>query len=384
MNVALAGALLFTAWLLARVARYAGFPPAVMLVVLGIVAASLDPHATDIALTPTTLGIFLPALIFEAAWDIDAAALRRVARAIAFLAVPGVLVTAALVAAAAVYGAGMSWAAALVLGAIVSATDPVAVLALFRKLDFPIDIFTIVAGESIANDGVAAVLVLVLVPFASGGPAPDVARALAEMALVSFGGVAVGVAFAFVATPLLRRERRDAERVATTLVVAYGSYAVASLCGASGIFASAAAGVALPAFALAKADAAFVEEFWDRTALLANALVFLLVGLNLRVERIAHEPSLVAAVVVAVVASRALLAYALPFAPQASPGSRVAIALAGVRGGLSLALALGLPHDIPGRPLVIDAVFAVVFFTLVVQGSTIAPLLRRLREVTAA
>ena len=331
VNVALVGALLFTAWLLARVARYAGFSPAVMLVVLGIVAASLDPHATDIALTPATLGIFLPALIFEAAWDIDAVALRRVARAIVFLAVPGVLVTAALVAAAAVYGAKMSWAAALALGAIVSATDPVAVLALFRKLDFPIDVFTIVAGESIANDGVAAVLVAALVPFASGGRAPSVALTLGNMALVALGGIIAGVAFALVATPLLRRERRDVERVATTFVVAYGSYAVASLCGASGIFASAAAGVALPALALAKRDAAVVEEFWDRTALIANDLVFLLVGLNLRVERIAHEPGLVAVVLAAVIVSRALLASALPFAPQTSRGSRVANASASAK-----------------------------------------------------
>jgi CPA1 family monovalent cation:H+ antiporter len=380
VNAALIGALLFAAWLLARVAQWIGFPSAVMLAVLGIVAASLYPHATPIVLTPATLGIFLPALIFEAAWDIDAAALRRVARAIALLAIPGVLVTAACVAAAGTFGGGLTWPAALVLGAIVSATDPVAVLALFRELAVPVDLFTIVAGESIANDGVAAVLVSVLVPLARGGPAPSIPATLGTMAYAALGGTAVGIAVALFVTPLLRRERRDWERIVTTLVVAYGSYAAASLCGMSGIFASAAAGIALPSLALAKRDARVVEHFWDRTAEIANGLVFLLIGLNLRVDRIAHEPALVAAVLVAVVLSRALLAYGLvPFVAALRGRSHAAIALAGVRGGLSLALALGLPNEVVGRPLIIDAVFAVVFATLIVQGSTIAPLLRRLR-----
>ena len=384
LNVVLIGALLFVAWLLARVARWIGFPPAVMLVVLGIVASSLNQQATQIVLTPTTLGIFLPALIFEAAWDIDAAALRRVAKAIALLAIPGVLLTAGCVAAATVYGGGLTWPAALVLGAIVAATDPVAVLALFRQLDVPVDLFTIVAGESIANDGVAAVLVAALLPLARGGSSPSWAAAVGTMCLDTLGGAAIGIAFALAVTPLLRRERRDVERIVTTLVVAYGSYAAASLLGLSGIFASAAAGVALPTLALAKRDAASVEGFWDRTAEFANGLVFLLVGLNLRVDRIAHEPALVAVTIVAVVASRALLAYAfVPLVAELRRRSHTAIALSGVRGGLSLALALGLPADVAGRPLVIDAVFAVVFATLVVQGSTIAPVLRRLR-LTAA
>ncbi len=384
VNAALVGALLFAAWLLARVAHWIGFPPSVMLVILGIVAASLNPQASQFELTPTTLGIFLPALVFEAAWDIDAKALRRVAPAIAVLAIPGVLLTAVCVAVAAVFGGGLAWPAALALGAIVSATDPVAVLALFRKLDMPVDLFTIVAGESIANDGVAAVLVGVLVPLARGVAAPSFFGAAGAMLYVALGGIAIGIVFALVVTPRLRRERHDWERIATTFLVAYGSYAAAALLGFSGIFASAAAGVALPALALAKRDAAVVEQFWDGTAELTNGLVFLLVGLNLRVDRIAHEPGLVLAVLAATVVSRAFLAYGLiPLASAAGSRSRGAIALAGVRGGLSLALALGLPGDIVGRPLIIDAVFAVVFVTLVVQGSTIAPLLRRLRPTSA-
>jgi CPA1 family monovalent cation:H+ antiporter len=169
--------------------------------------------------------------------------------------------------------------------------------------------------------------------------------------------------------------------IALTLAVAYGAYALAAVAGASGIFASAAAGVALPRLALDKGEVRAIERFWDGTAFAANAVVFLLVGLNLRLARIFAEPRLFVAVVVAVVASRAVLAYGLvPLGHRGGvePGWRHAIALAGLRGGLSLALALGLPRTFPNRAQIIDAVFAVVFLTLVVQGWTLAPLLRRI------
>ena len=123
-----------------------------------------------------------------------------------------------------------------------------------------------------------------------------------------------------------------------------------------------------------------------RTAFLANALVFLLVGLSIRLDRILAEPRLIVTTVAAVIVSRAILAYILVPVRRANDAKRAwrhAVALSGVRGGLSLALALGLPPDFPDRPELIDAVFAVVFLTLVVQGWTLAPLLRRLALVPA-
>ena len=324
--------------------------------------------------------MFLPALIFEAAWDIDARVLRRVAGAIAVLALPGTLLTAMAIAAAATVG-GLQAGPAFVLGAILSATDPVAVLALFRRLRIPPELFTIVEGESIANDGVAAVLVIALVPLAATWWSTAGAGAVfLRMLMMSIGGIAAGVGVALAATPVLRATRFSFLRIVVTLGVAYGAYALAAFFGASGILASAAAGVALPAIALGD-GARDVERFWDRVAIAANALVFLLTGLSLRLERIFHEPLLLAAIVLAVVASRAFLAFVLvplkvPAAARA--GWRGAIALAGVRGGLSLALALGLPADFPGRASILDAVFAVVFLTVVVQGWILEPVLRRL------
>ena len=278
------------------------------------------------------------------------------------------------------FAGGLALPAALALGAILSATDPVAVLALFRALSVPTDLLTIVEGESIANDGVAAVLAQAITAMAVSGASLAYAAVAGSFAYSCGIGIVCGLGVAVLGTPFLRRFKAPWIAIGTTLAIAYGSYALASFAGASGILASAAAGVALPALELDESEALAIDRFWDGTSFVANAVVFLLVGLSLRLDRIFAEPALFGAVVAAVVASRAILAYAIVPLGRANgtgPGWRHAIALAGVRGGLSLALALGLPQSFPDRSAVLDAVFAVVFLTVVIQGWTLAPLLRR-------
>ena len=380
-SIAVAILLLAAAFLFARVAAHAGIPPPAAIVLVGIAAGGMLPNALQITLTPTILGIFLPALIFESAWDIDAAVLRRVAVAIAMLALPGVLVTAAIVAWGTASAAGIALPGALALGACLSATDPVAVLALFRQLDIPLELRTIVEGESIANDGVAFVLWQTVVALQTRGAHFALPASVGYALYVMLAGIVIGIVVARLGAPFLRRLQAPWFEIAVTVAVAYGAYAAATALGASGIFASAAAGVALATFALDRRERESVARFWDATALVANGCVFLLVGLSLQFERIFHEPLLILATLATLVVSRAGLAYVLvPLGrTRAASGWRHAIALAGVRGGLSLALALGLPQDFPARPQVIDAVFAVVFLTIVVQGWTLAPLLRRLQ-----
>jgi CPA1 family monovalent cation:H+ antiporter len=371
--------LLAAAFLFAQVAAQAGIPPPAAIVLVGIAAAGMLPRSLYVELTPATLALFLPALIFEGAWSIDAGALRRGARSIAVLAVPGVVLTAGVIAAIGAWAGRLTWPAALALGAILSATDPVAVLALFRKLNVPLSLLTIVEGESIANDGVAVVLTGIVTALAAG--APNVPVEVARGAYEALAGVAAGIAAAFLGTPLLRLRREPAIGIAVTVAVAYGSYGAATLAGASGIFASAAAGVALPAFVLEKSEQRSIERFWDGTALVANGFVFLLVGLSLQFVRIFNEPVLLFSTIGAVVLARVALVYGLLPAfgvGGATRGRRLAITLAGVRGGLSLALALGLAREYPMRSQILDGVFAVVFATIVVQGPMLAPLLRRL------
>ncbi len=381
-QLALFAGLLVVAYLFAKIADNAGLPPAAATTLVGIAGAGMFPDAS-IALTPATLGLFLPALIFDGAWAIDGASLRRYALTIANLAVPGTLLTAAIVAVCAAL-AGLPILAALTLGAMLAATDPVAVLALLHTMNIPKDLRAIVEGESIANDGVAAVLTTTLVAFAlvlPGQTVPSIPLAVLQAVYASLVGIAIGAACAFVASRFVRRTHRVWVSIAITLGVAYGSYALATLAEASGIFASAAAGVALRSTAFARSERERVAHAWDAIANVANAIVFLLIGLNLRVERILHEPWLIAATIVGVLIARIVLAYGLApigVRPPLARAWKKTLALSGLRGGLSLALALGLPAAFPARASVLDAMFAVVFGTLVIQGWAIGPVLRRI------
>jgi len=356
---------------------------------VGIAAGGILPFSRQIELGPLLFGLFLPALIFESTWDMDASALWRVRGTVAALAFPGVLVTAAAIGLCA-RAAGVGWGAALTLGAILSATDPIAVLGIFRKLSLPVDLLTIVEGESIGNDAIALVLVQTIVPLAAAGVVWSAAGGAAlKFAFVACAGVAAGLAFAYLASraaPLLG----GTLAIPLTIVVAYGSYAAASAIGASGIFAVSAAGIALRSLtrgSIGPAASERIDRFWDRSALLANAVVFLLVGLTLRLERIFNEPVLIGLTLLGVVASRVFLAYVLArpaVRGRAAAGWKHAIALAGLRGGLSLAMALQLRADFPARPALIDAVFAVVFLTLVVAGWVLGPVLRRVAPALGA
>jgi CPA1 family monovalent cation:H+ antiporter len=374
-------ALLGAAYLFAKVAAHAGIPPAVAVTLVGVAAGGMLPATHEIHFGPVLLGVFLPALIFESAWDMDAAALRRAAGTVLVLAVPGTLLTMAAVALATGAWGALGWGAALTLGAILGATDPIAVLALFRSLHLPADLLAIVEGESIGNDAVALVLVQLIVPFAFGASAAsDVVLAVAKFFYMGLTGIGTGIFFAYAAKMLLGARSPAVWILPVTVLLAYSSYAAASAVGASSILAVAAAGITLRSRLRvgARADAR-VERFWDLAALLANSIVFLLVGFTLDLERIFHEPLLFVAALAGTIVARAILAYGLVRFPAASgrTGWDHAIALAGLRGGLSVAMALGLPQNFPQRAQVIDSVFAVVFVTLVIQGWALAPVLRR-------
>jgi CPA1 family monovalent cation:H+ antiporter len=368
-----------------RVFQRTGISVFVAISLAGVVAGAVVPERDVPSIGPGLLGIVLPALIFEAAWNADAAALRRAAGAIAVLAVPGVLVTAAIVAGATRISSALDWGAALVLGAIVAATDPVSVLATFRRLALPRLLVTIVEGEAVANDGVALVLTQALLPLAlSETWHLVIAMTILRIIAVSAGGIAAGCVVAIVLRPVMRARVHGIVHAVATVAAAYGSYAMASAFGGSGIFAAAAAGVALRGFIRSsetERDVEAIDRIWDAVALALNAVVFALVGLTLRIDRLGHEPGLLAGVVAAVVAARCILAYGLvPLRglTRTPLAWRHTIALAGLRGGLSLALAIGLPQALAARDQIRDATFAVVFVTLILQGPLIAPLLRRL------
>jgi CPA1 family monovalent cation:H+ antiporter len=371
--------LLGVAVLIALGAERLRVPSSVALVAFGAGTAAIHPVPLPFHFGDALLFVFLPPLIFEAAWAIDPAALRRVAGRIALLALPGVVLTAGIIGFGIALSGALPLAPAILLGAIVSATDPVAVIAIFRRLNVPVDLLTLVEGESIANDGVAIVLYGAALTFAAGGAgATEGLAAEAWRALLAIaGGCAVGTALAFIVAFVMGRTRSGPLEIAATVVLAFLAYLSADALHWSGVFATASAGIALRAFARIVPVTDHpddVDAFWSAIAYIANAVVFLATGAVLRIADIAAHPLLAAVALVTVIVAR----IALSWLAVRGFAWRVTVVFAGMRGALSLALALALPAGLPYRTPIVDAVFAVVLFTLVVQGIALEPLLRRL------
>ncbi|HTW84597.1 MAG TPA: cation:proton antiporter [Candidatus Sulfotelmatobacter sp.] len=352
-------------------------PAAVLLVVAGVCAGSIAHLHLPFAFGPTLLFVFLPPLIFEAAWTIDLNALRRAANRVALLAFPGTLLTAFAIAGALVMLHQLSFVSALLFGAIVSATDPVAVIATFRSVAVPVGVRTLVEAESLANDGVAVVLYGIALTLVAGGQLSAVG-ALAHGVVAVVGGTLIGIGTAALVGLVLRATGDAEHEIAATFAQAYLAYLAADRLGWSGIFATAASAIALRAMLRRRAslveNAAAVDRCWSAAAFVANAAVFIATGLVVPLTRLLDAPVLIATAVLVVLAARLLLAAAIAREPRTA----VTVFLAGIRGALPLALALSLPETTPDRGVLVDAVFAVVLATFVLQGLPLGLVVRRL------
>ncbi len=352
----------------------------VVLVLAGVAYGEIEPGRLTYAFGHATLYVLLPALLFEAAWNLRYRAMLRAWPAIAALAVPGVLITALLIAGALAV-VHVPLRTGLLAGAILSATDPIAVVAVFRRLRVPVLLRTIVECESLFNDAVAVALyraVLVAVLAGSLGAA-DLGRiSLVAIAGVT-GGIAIGVGAAFVAATLLRNRNGDALQIGATILCAYGTYFAADRVDCSGIFATIACGIALRWFErrwISLRVAEDVNRFWDVLALVANALVFFLVGAALDVAIVVRDPAFVIATLAGVAIARFTVAGLL--LPAGYPREWLdVVRIAGMRGALSLALALALPADVPQRDAIIAATFAVALATIISSTLTVPPVVAR-------
>jgi CPA1 family monovalent cation:H+ antiporter len=368
-------ALIAAALLLSMLAERAGVPAAVLLVGAGMIAGSLWHIRPPFDFSQAILFIFLPPLIFEAAWNVHLTELRHTWKQTALLALPGTIVVAFTIAGAITALGALPFGAALLYGAMVAATDPVAVIAVFRKFPVPDRVKTIVEAESLSNDGVAVVLYATALTIATGGSVNWLAAA-GHGAIE--GGVAIGCGLAYAVWWLLQATSSAEYEVTTTVALAYISYLAADRLDLSGIFACASAGIVLRALQRRSARAIEnlddADRFWNTTAYIANAVVFISTGLVIDFPRITHEPALIAVAIAVVLVSRAVLVSLV----LRDARSRVTAFLAGMRGALPLALALALPAGLAHRAEIIDAVFATVFVTLVLQGLPLEPVVRRL------
>lgn len=354
------------------------------LLIAGIVAGIVFPGRLTGLFPSATLYFFLPALIFEGAWYLDLRIMRRTWKPIALLAVPGVIVTAAVIALAMHYLAAFAWGPALILGAILSATDPVAVVAIFRRLDVPKPLATIVESESLLNDAVAVVLYRAIVAdvVLSGGAAIVSREALNAIVGVATG-VLLGLAFAYAAAFVLRDRVSAPVQSAATFIGAYGVYGLCERFGWSGIFAVLTFGIALRELErrrISVSSAEGVATFWDRISTVANLLLFFLIGSAVDFTRMLADLPAVLVTIGAVGAARAVVANGLLHLVRESVEYvwRTVVRMAGIRGALALALALATPGAIAQRGDIINATFAVVVVTILVGSLTLEKRLSRL------
>jgi len=367
-----------------------------------------------IHLTPNfTLYVLLPTLIFDAAINLPVRRLFRDIVPILLLAVPGVLVATAATGLIVWWATPLGLGAAMLFGALVSTTDPVAVIALFNEIGAPKRLAVLVDGESLFNDATAiAAFDIVAAVVAAGLLLPDPLQAWNASSLLAipprflwvfFGGGAVGAAVGFVMMQLLRWTGRDPlVEIALTTVVAYAAFILANyVLGFSGVMAACGAGLVVKRFAktrLSPETSRYLHQFWGFAAFMANSMIFLLLGLTESFLSASHHPFLdiscsILVAIAAMLATRALIlaGTALLYNPFARrPLTRPLLAAmfwSGLRGALPIALAMSIaPIGAAGglvtpaeRQLVIQMTLGVILFTLLVQGTTVSPLMRLLR-----
>lgn len=358
---------------------------------IALVAAGLGVEASGAVAVPhlepdVVLLIFLPPLLFDTAFRLNAQDLRGLLRPILALAVPGVVITAVVAGAGAALALPISLTAGLLFGSVVGATDPVAVISIFKQLGAPQRIATIAEGESLINDGIAITFYTAVLDFNATGRL-DPLSIVKLLGREVGGGVAAGVAFGLLFTQLTREIDDPLIEMTLSTALAYASYLVAHSLGASGPLACVAAGLIHGTYGrrvgMSQQTRARLDVLWEYLGFLANGFVFLLVGFSVNLGNLREHAGPVAVAVAAVLIARTAavggLARLWPASRRiTSSAERTALVWGGLRGGVTIALALALPAAAPSRPMLIAMAFGVVLFTLIVQGLTLPALLKRL------
>jgi CPA1 family monovalent cation:H+ antiporter len=386
------GLLLFISSVVAMLTRRLRMPYTVGLVLAGMALYLFAFRLTLNLSKGLIFYVFLPPLVFEAALYIRWRELKR------DLPVVGSLATVGLVAAAAVTAVGMhyavhwAWSSATVFGVLIAATDPVSVIATFKEAGVKGRLRLLVEAESLLNDGTAAVLFVVALGIAAGNGI-DVLHVGAILLLTIGGGVVCGAATGFVLMFLAGRTSDHLVEITFTTLAAYGSFYLAEHFHFSGVLAALAAGLVAGNYgrlgSISKAGHSAVESFWDYVAFVVNSLIFLLIGTGETQQNFGALwwPALVAILLVTL--GRAVAIYPI-CALFGGSGLKVdmrhqhVLFWGGLRGALALALALGLPPDLPLRDDIVTVSFAVVAFSIFAQGLTMTPLLRKLAQLRTA
>jgi Na+:H+ antiporter len=375
--------LLTVATLAALVVRRLEIPYSVTLVALGLVVSVIIPRHQFSVTPELVLLVLVPGLVFEAALRIEFEALRRTFGGVALLAAPGVLVSAAIVALFLMAATGLPFALGLVVGAMVAATDPVAVVSTFRHLGTPRRLVTLVEGESLFNDGTALVVFGVTLQAATASV--SLLDALVSIVLVVAISIGIGILSGFVSSRVMAVVDDHPIELAVSLAAAYGTYLLADALHQSGIIATVVSGVVIGNYGrrigMSVRTRQALDLVWEFIAYLLTAFAFLLIGASITPSELVQDIPWILWAVVAILVGRAVVVYLLlggtsrllrrDSRPGPIPiGWLHVMFWAGLRGAVAVAMALSLPSDFPERALLQQITFGVVLFTLFVQGTT--------------
>ena len=331
--------------------------------------------------------VFLPGLLFEAGINIHIRHLRVNLFPIVLLAVVGILPAAVVTAYLVHWSVGIPLQAALVFGVLIAATDPISVLALFKEMGAPQRLGVIVESESLFNDGTAVVLFQILLASMAGGSlgwADGVGRFL----VVAVGGGALGVFLGYVVSKLTERIDEPRIEIMLTTILAYGSFLLAEQLHVSGVIATVGAGLMIGNFGaetgMSSRTRVALWSFWEYWGFVINSIVFLMIGMEVHIFDLIGHGAAIAIAIAAVMLGRMAAVYCLTplgsaFSEPIPRAWRHVLVWGGIHGSVSLALVLTLPDEFPARELVLAMTFGVVAFSIVVQGLTVKPLMRRLK-----
>lgn len=376
--------LLLIASLVAIVSRYIKLPYTIGLVLAGL-GLSLAGFEFTIHLSKELIfSVLLPPLIFEAALHLRWRDLKAELPVALPLATVGVVLAAIASSAVLMFLGGQSWQTALIIGVVMSATDPVSILALLKESKLPPRIHRLIEAESILNDGTAAVLFTLALSVIAGSVT---AGQFMTLSLTAIGlGLLIGAAIGLVALSIAGRTEDHLVELAVTTVAAYASFIIAEDVHASGVLATLVAGMVLGNLggrgAITEKGHETTIAFWEFAGFVSNSIIFLLIGADLTLWRSGVANSLVLWTIIASIVSRAVAVY-IGCLPLALTRHRVPkpiqnlLFFGGLRGALALALVLGLPTEIPARDEIISAVFLAVAFSVIVQGLTAGSIITR-------
>ncbi len=376
----------------AILARRLRVPYTVALVLAGLGIGALGVVEPPRLTKELLFAFILPGLLFEAAFHLEWEEFRRNWRTITSLAAPGVVIAIGLTAAISTLAIrvlglepGFTLTIGLVFGALIAATDPIAVVAVFRSMRASPRLTTLLEGESLLNDGTSIVFLTLILGYVEGTTTSAPAIAVQLLTMVG-GGVLTGLAMGLVVSRLMSRIDDPMVEITLTVIAAYGSFVLAEQLHFSGVLSTVAAGMACGSYgrrvAMSPRTRTAVLAFWEYASFALNSIVFLMVGFTVPLRSLVASWPEIAVAYVAALGGRAgvVTAVTLFYNRHAEriPGRwRIALTWGGLRGALSVVLALGLAPSFPHRSLLQSMTLGVVLASLVVQGLTMSWVLRR-------